>query len=274
MTRDGADHYSQIWMEGEMDFFSIIYIISKHIPKSKNLKTIYKNNWISRRLFCERPRKEREGGGKGGKTENFYFYWKRKFPLFHLSSLFCKYLFILGESLVAQTVKNPPAVKETWVRFLSQEDPLEKGMATHSSIFAWKIPWTEEPVWLQCLGSQRDTPEPLTPTLWDLSTIFSHSFFLTSYYASQFWLFFFSSLSRIRELNKPQYELNREACDDFKLCERYAMVYGYNAAYDRYFRQRRGAKWDWTKVSFQSLVPGFVFPCSSITELYRNIRIA
>uniref|UniRef100_A0ABI0NSJ3 Matrix Gla protein n=1 Tax=Bos taurus TaxID=9913 RepID=A0ABI0NSJ3_BOVIN len=47
---------------------------------------------------------------------------------------------------------------------------------------------------------------------------------------------------RIRELNKPQYELNREACDDFKLCERYAMVYGYNAAYDRYFRQRRGAK--------------------------------
>ena len=62
--------------------------------------------------------------------------------------------------------------------------------------------------------------------------------------------FFFFSLSRIRELNKPQYELNREACDDFKLCERYAMVYGYNAAYDRYFRQRRGAKWDWTKVSF------------------------
>ncbi|KAF4022749.1 hypothetical protein G4228_014984 [Cervus hanglu yarkandensis] len=47
---------------------------------------------------------------------------------------------------------------------------------------------------------------------------------------------------RIRELNKPQYELNREACDDFKLCERYAMMYGYNAAYDRYFRQRRGAK--------------------------------
>ena len=143
---------------------------------------------------------------------------------------------------MAQTVKNPPAVTETWVRFLSQEDPLEKGMATHSSILAWKIPWTEEPGWLQCMGSQRDTPDPLT--LWDLSTVFSHSFFLTSPLPLRLsiWAFFFFSLSRIRELNKPQYELNREACDDFKLCERYAMVYGYNAAYDRYFRQRRGAK--------------------------------
>lgn len=49
-------------------------------------------------------------------------------------------------------------------------------------------------------------------------------------------------LSRIRESTKPAYELNREACDDFRLCERYAMVYGYNAAYNRYFRKRRGAK--------------------------------
>ena len=42
-------------------------------------------------------------------------------------------------------VKNVPAVQETWVRSLGQEDPLEKGMATHSSILAWRIPWTEEP---------------------------------------------------------------------------------------------------------------------------------
>ncbi|XP_039095850.1 matrix Gla protein [Hyaena hyaena] len=47
---------------------------------------------------------------------------------------------------------------------------------------------------------------------------------------------------RIRESTKPVYEINREACDDFKLCERYAMLYGYNAAYNRYFRQRRGGK--------------------------------
>ena len=46
-------------------------------------------------------------------------------------------------SLVAQLVKNPPAVRETWVRSLGWEDPLEKGKATHSSILAWRIPWTE-----------------------------------------------------------------------------------------------------------------------------------
>ena len=46
-------------------------------------------------------------------------------------------------SLVAQVVKNPPAVQETWARSLGWEDPLEEGMATHSSILAWRIPWTE-----------------------------------------------------------------------------------------------------------------------------------
>ena len=52
-------------------------------------------------------------------------------------------------------VKNLPTMKETWVRFLGQEVPLEKGMATHSSILAWKIPWPEEPGGLQSMGSQR-----------------------------------------------------------------------------------------------------------------------
>ena len=46
---------------------------------------------------------------------------------------------------MAQTVKNPPAMQETWVQSLGWEDPLEKGMATHCSILAWRIPWTEEP---------------------------------------------------------------------------------------------------------------------------------
>ena len=58
-------------------------------------------------------------------------------------------------SLVTQMVKNPPAMQETWVQSLGGEDPLEKGMATHSSILAWKIPWTEEPGGLQSTGSQR-----------------------------------------------------------------------------------------------------------------------
>ena len=57
--------------------------------------------------------------------------------------------------LVAQLVKNLPAMWETWVRSLGLEDPLEKGMVTHSSILAWRIPWTEEPGGLQSRGSQR-----------------------------------------------------------------------------------------------------------------------
>ena len=60
-----------------------------------------------------------------------------------------------GASLVAQMVKNPPAVQETQVQSLAREDPLEKGMATHSSILAWRFPWTEEPGGLQSMGSQR-----------------------------------------------------------------------------------------------------------------------
>ena len=58
-------------------------------------------------------------------------------------------------SLVAQTVKNVPVMQETRVQSLGQEDLLEKGMATYSSILAWKIPWTEEPQGLQSMGSQR-----------------------------------------------------------------------------------------------------------------------
>ena len=57
--------------------------------------------------------------------------------------------------LVAQTVKRLPAMWETQVLFLSQEDPLEKEMAIHSSTLAWKIPWMEEPDRLQSMGSQR-----------------------------------------------------------------------------------------------------------------------
>ena len=57
--------------------------------------------------------------------------------------------------LVAQMVKNPPPMQETRVQSLGQKDPLEKRMATHSSILAWRIPWTEEPGELQFMGLQR-----------------------------------------------------------------------------------------------------------------------
>ena len=67
------------------------------------------------------------------------------------------------DSLVVQTVKNPSAMQKTQVRYLSWEDPLEKGMATHSSILAWRIPWTEEPGGVFSSGSHKnsDTTEQL-----------------------------------------------------------------------------------------------------------------
>ena len=58
-------------------------------------------------------------------------------------------------SLVTQIVKNLPAMQDTWVQYLGWEDPLEKEMASCSSILAWKIPWSEEPGGLQSMGSQR-----------------------------------------------------------------------------------------------------------------------
>ena len=64
-------------------------------------------------------------------------------------------MYLSWASLVAQTVKRLPAIRETQVQFLGWEDPLEKEMAIHSSTLTWRIPWTEEPGWLQSMGSQR-----------------------------------------------------------------------------------------------------------------------
>ena len=69
-------------------------------------------------------------------------------------------IYHLRASLVSQTVKNLPAVQETLVQSLGQKDPLKKGVATHSSILAWRIPWTEEPGGLQSMGhKESDTVE-------------------------------------------------------------------------------------------------------------------
>ena len=62
---------------------------------------------------------------------------------------------LLFENMVAQRVTNLPTMQESWIQSLGQEDLLEKQMATHSSILAWKIPWMEEPGRLQSMGSQR-----------------------------------------------------------------------------------------------------------------------
>ena len=65
-------------------------------------------------------------------------------------------------------VKNLPVVQEIWVRFLGQENPLDKGIATHSSILAWRIPWTKKPGRLLCWGSKEsDTTEQLTLNLFN-----------------------------------------------------------------------------------------------------------
>ena len=69
--------------------------------------------------------------------------------------IFCKSFIEVASSLVTQTVKNLSAMWETWVQSPGQEDPLEEKMATHSSVLAWEIPWTEEPDGLQSMGSQR-----------------------------------------------------------------------------------------------------------------------
>ena len=81
------------------------------------------------------------------KEEKFFILKK------HFLSFFSFMCF--GIQWVAQTVKNLPTVQETWVQSLGQEGPLEKGMATHSSILAWRIPWTEKPGRLQSMGLQR-----------------------------------------------------------------------------------------------------------------------
>ena len=73
-------------------------------------------------------------------------------------------MIIKGAFLVIQTVKNPPAMQETGVRSLGWEDPLEKGMATHSFILGWRIPRTEKPGRLQSMGSQTVRQDRATNT--------------------------------------------------------------------------------------------------------------
>ena len=70
-------------------------------------------------------------------------------------SVLTRYKYIIWGEMVAQMVKNLPAKQKIWARSLGWEDPLEKGMATHSNILAWRMPWTEEPGQLQSMGWQR-----------------------------------------------------------------------------------------------------------------------
>ena len=87
-------------------------------------------------------------------SQKAVLYDKMKSKLSHFLVIW-EYLSMKWASLVAQRLKRLPRMQETWVRSLGWEDPLEKEMATHSSILAWRIPWNEEPGRLQSMGSQR-----------------------------------------------------------------------------------------------------------------------
>ena len=86
--------------------------------------------------------------------------------------------------MMAQMVKNLPAMQETWVQSQGREDPLEKGMATHSTILAWIIPWTEELGGLQYMGSQRVGHDCVTITF----TFFFNSIKLKECFKERDWV--------------------------------------------------------------------------------------
>ena len=97
--------------------------------------------------------------------------WTRDKPKSTSNQLWQTCHLTIQASLVAQMVKNPPAMWGTWVRCLGWEDPLEKVMATHSSILAWRIPWTEESGSLQSIGSQKVRHN------WEIFTFTQYPFF-------------------------------------------------------------------------------------------------
>ena len=108
--------------------------------------------WVSRSFFQEKQtlnQLRRVVRRKQARVSHCFSYGRD----FHLVLLW--FLVTTMVSLMAQIVKNLPTRRETWVQSLGQEDPLEEGMATHSSILAWRIPWTQEPGRLQPIGSQR-----------------------------------------------------------------------------------------------------------------------
>ena len=111
-----------------------------------------------------------------------------------MSSGFAPLYSLYWASWVAQRLKHLPAMRETWVRSLGREDTLEKEMATHSSILAWKSPWTEEPGRLHPTGSQRDGPDWVT----SLSLSFSILIFKKPLFS---WWLIRHSISRPEVLN-------------------------------------------------------------------------
>ena len=136
------------WWAGFLDLGAVIFCLPPQRHLSRNRTLILAPDWVTaqgmvgwadshQRAFAEWINKYRDSACTHGTDgEGFSVYSPR-----------------VGASLVAQLVKNLPAVQETWVRLLGKEDSLEKEIATHSSILTWRIPWTEEPGRLQSMGS-------------------------------------------------------------------------------------------------------------------------
>ena len=97
-------------------------------------------------------------------------------------------IYIIRASLVAQRLRHLPAMWETRLRSLGQEDPLEKEMATHSSIFAWRIPWMEEPGGLQFTGSQRAGHDWTESFITDMNILINISWFMWTHISLGFYL--------------------------------------------------------------------------------------
>ena len=116
-------------------------LLNRDLRKTKHLTKTSKQNQKRKKKEKRRTNRRRKE-----KTRWFYIYIYMYIFSFFLSCL---------ASLVAQTVKLLPTIWETWVQSLGWKDLLEKEMTTHSSIFAWKIPWKKEPDRLQCMGLQR-----------------------------------------------------------------------------------------------------------------------
>ena len=143
---------------------------------------------------------------KRNRVHVFYLWmWKCEIPVTHVFNsdwfplyfCMCFWLCFLGlaTSLVAQMVKNLPAMQETHVWSLGWEDPLEEGMATHSSILAWRIPWTEEAGWLQSMKSRRVGCNWATDTFLYLDPIFLQWPHLSSFSLVPYaWLYLSPSL--------------------------------------------------------------------------------
>ena len=169
-------------LSGQRPHLSASFLSSQHLTEPVHSRSWVNICWVNDSMNKQSP-------WTMGLSTSLFVWVARKFRVgFVCSSHVC---------LVAQTVKNLPAMRETQVQFLGQEDPLEKGIATYSSILAWRIPRTEEAGRLQSMGSQWVRNNWATDTfLFSLSNvcIFTLASLLTQFYVSTFSFLYLSHL--------------------------------------------------------------------------------